>query len=253
MSICEVQYEMVNLKQKPELREKDIWLNNLAFPEFVLHDKLLTKHWQRLKDIYPDHQWLMIKDRNVLATINTFPLHYPVAKLSKLPHGGVRWVVTTSLDNHLKNKKPNIVAGGLVSINPEFKNKGISHAIVTEMKRFSKAYNYEALIIPLRPSLKKLYPLTPIKNYMNWKTNEGLAFDPWLRAHVKQGAQIIRHCLRSSITENTIEKWEEWTNMKYPEDGTYVVQGGLSPLTINHAKKLGTYIEPNIWISHQLQ
>ena len=40
--------------------------------------------------------------------------------------------------------------------------------------------------------------------------------------------------------------------MKFPESGEYVVEGALCPVLIDREKNLGTYIEPNVWISYDL-
>ncbi len=38
--------------------------------------------------------------------------------------------------------------------------------------------------------------------------------------------------------------------MKFPESGEYVVEGALCPVSIDRENNLGTYIEPNVWISY---
>jgi len=48
----------------------------------------------------------------------------------------------------------------------------------------------------------------------------------------------------------TVADWESWTNMKFPESGTYIVPGALVPVTIDVEKNEGRYVEPNVWIQH---
>jgi hypothetical protein len=82
------------------------------------------------------------------------------------------------------------------------------------------------------------------------KINEkGLPFDPWLRVHVKQNGKIIKPCSKASIVKGTIDQWETWTRMNFPESGKYVVDGAPCPVRIDLENDLGVYIEPNVWVS----
>jgi hypothetical protein len=49
-----------------------------------------------------------------------------------------------------------------------------------------------------------------------------------------------------------IEDWEEWTNMKIPGSGEYVVDGALVPVKVDSIKNIGEYVEPNVWMSYEL-
>ena len=107
------------------------------------------------------------------------------------------------------------------------------------------------LVIPLRPTLKHLYPLTPISRYITW-TRDGLPFDPWLRVHVRAGARIVKACERSMTIAGTIAQWEDWTQMSFPETGKYIVPGALLPVEMDCENDSGVYLEPNVWVEHQL-
>ncbi|MBA7690971.1 hypothetical protein ES703_99508 [subsurface metagenome] len=41
--------------------------------------------------------------------------------------------------------------------------------------------------------------------------------------------------------------------MHFPDSGDYIVQGALTPVLIDCEKKLGEYIEPNVWIVHDIK
>ena len=47
-----------------------------------------------------------------------------------------------------------------------------------------------------------------------------------------------------------VDEWESWTDMAFPEDGSYTFPGGLAPLTV--ADRVGEYFEPNVWMMHEL-
>ena len=50
----------------------------------------------------------------------------------------------------------------------------------------------------------------------------------------------------------TVAEWEEWTGMRFPDDGQYTFPAGLAPVEIDHGQDLGSYWEPNVWIVHTI-
>ena len=52
--------------------------------------------------------------------------------------------------------------------------------------------------------------------------------------------------------KGTVAEWEEWTDMVFPDSGSYVVPGALQPITIDHERDQGLYVEPNLWVLHQV-
>jgi len=106
------------------------------------------------------------------------------------------------------------------------------------------------LVAPVRPSLKHRYPLTPIERYAEWRREDGLLFDPWLRAHERLGAEIIGIAQDSLVSEGTVAELEEWCGLQFPESGSYVVTGALVPVEIDRKNDRGAYREPNVWMRH---
>ena len=104
------------------------------------------------------------------------------------------------------------------------------------------------MIAPVRPTLKERYPLTPIERYMTWRRDDGTHFDPWLRVHERAGGRIVAAAPRSMTLEAPVSDWEEWTAMRFPADGSYVVPGMLAPLEVRDGT--GTHVEPNVWLRH---
>ena len=106
------------------------------------------------------------------------------------------------------------------------------------------------MVIPLRPSDKPKYPLISLDDYITWQTEEGLPFDPWLRVHTRAGAKVVRVCHNSKRIRGTRAEWQQWTGMKFPQTGEYILPGALNPIEMNVQKDEGVYIEPNVWITH---
>lgn len=40
--------------------------------------------------------------------------------------------------------------------------------------------------------------------------------------------------------------------MQFPESGPYIISGGLVPVEIDCQHNLGVYIEPNVWMVHEI-
>ena len=45
---------------------------------------------------------------------------------------------------------------------------------------------------------------------------------------------------------------ESWTGLSFKESGRYVVEGALTPVRIDVEADIGTYIEPNLWMTYDL-
>jgi hypothetical protein len=100
----------------------------------------------------------------------------------------------------------------------------------------------------VRPTLKARYPLIPIEQYVRWRRADGAHFDPWLRIHERVGGEILAPCPRSMVIEAPVADWEEWTELRFPEDGEYVFPGALATLVVRDG--VGMHVEPNVWVRH---
>jgi len=83
-----------------------------------------------------------------------------------------------------------------------------------------------------------------------WKTEAGLPFDAWLRIHVRTGGKVVKVCHISKTVRGTRAEWEQWTGIKFPQSGEYIIPGALNPIKMNDEKDVGIYIEPNVWMVH---
>ena len=104
------------------------------------------------------------------------------------------------------------------------------------------------VLAPVRPTLKERYPLIPIERYVTWRRDDGAHFDPWIRLHERVGGEILAPAPRSMVIEAPVADWEDWTAMRFPADGTYIVPGMLAPLEVRDG--VGVHVEPNVWLRH---
>ncbi len=118
------------------------------------------------------------------------------------------------------------------------------------MKRIAVQKNLGLMIAPVRPNMKKNYPLTSIEDYVKWERADGAPFDPWIRVHWRMGATILDVATQSMVITGTVSEWENWTGMVFPDSGDYVVPETLQPIQIEKNKDYGRYEDPNIWMEH---
>lgn len=244
----------VSLSDRPDSISQHDPVINAAWPPFMLNDDLGGQYWELMYEHFPEYQFALI-DRTtdqVVAVGNSFPIAWD-GDPADLPDEGWDWEMERSYTDYRAGLKPTVQCASSVSILPEYRGKGISARMVQEMKTIGEARGLKALIAPVRPNLKSRYPLIPIERYVQWKTDEGLPFDPWLRVHARLNASIIKVCPRSMEIRAPITTWEDWAKMRFPETGTYTVPDALVPVEINCETDEGLYIEPNVWMVHPLR
>jgi GNAT superfamily N-acetyltransferase len=225
---------------------KEVW------PEFMLHDQVANELWHELLDRFPEYQFALYDAQNkrVAGMGNSFPLRWE-DPLENLPQGGWDWAFQEAVRNHKQGVEPNLHCAIQIVIRSDYQGRGLSAPMVKAVRAVTKSKGLQSLIIPIRPSEKSNYPLISMDDYITWKNERGLPFDAWLRVHVRAGGKMIKVCHKSKTVRGTRAEWEEWTDMKFPQSGEYVIPGALNPIEINVEKDNGIYIEPNVWMVHE--
>jgi hypothetical protein len=139
-----------------------------------------------------------------------------------------------------------------ITIGPAATGRGLAGAMVRALKAAAGSAGARALLAPVRPVFKARYPLTPMADYLAWRAADGRPFDPWLRLHLRLGAAVLGIADPAMTVTGTPAQWEEWTGLRLPDTGAYVIPGGLLPLHVDRAADLAVYREPNVWVSHPL-
>jgi GNAT superfamily N-acetyltransferase len=237
----------------PTYRQLIAGLSKQVWPEFMLHDQVVDRYWDQLFEYFPDYQFAFIEERTnlVVGMANSIPLIWE-RSLDKLPEEGWDWALEKGVTGFRVGHRANLVSALQISISPSFQGKGWSTRFLDHMRKLTEIKGYNRLIAPVRPTSKQKYPLTNIDSYISWKIQDELPFDPWLRAHAKKGAEIIKSCKASMTITGSISDWKEWTGLHFYENGQYIISGALVPVNINIDKNIGMYIEPNVWMVHKL-
>jgi hypothetical protein len=233
--------------ERPELRKRCGFLRE-AWPAFMLEAPISNERWHLLYELFGGFQfWLVDKATDeILAEGNSLPTRLDPGDL---PDRGWEHVMEHATSG---DEEPTVVSAVQVLIDRNLQGRGLSALMLGEMRRIAAAAGFADLVAPVRPSLKSLYPLSPMERYVTWTTNAGLPFDPWLRVHARAGARFASVCPKSMLIPGTVANWQNWTGMRFPESGTYVIPGALQPIEIDVESDRGVYVEPNVWMHHPI-
>jgi hypothetical protein len=231
--------------ERPDLAEPAWELTRDTFPEYNNHGDVLNAYWGGLTEKFPEFQFHLVgDDGQILARARCLPVRWD-GTLDDLP-AGIDGAIARGIDEG----GGNALCAMVIQIPPGLQGGGLSAAALNAMADIGRAHACASLIAPVRPNWKERYPLTPIERYAEWRREDGLPFDPWLRVHERAGAAILRPEPESLRITGSVAEWEEWVGMQFPEDGEYVFPGGLAPLTVEDGS--GRYWEPNVWMHHPL-
>lgn len=184
-----------------------------------------------------------------------------------------------------RTESPNALSAISITVSPEYRSQGLADILIMAMKQTAMDQGYDALVVPLRPTRKPDFPKTTLEDYVSWpatavpnygisktakKTDPNLPFDPWLRKHIRLGARLIKVAPRSMYVEGSVQEWQEWTGVDFGQligrkDAPFkkeassgkmyievVFPKGLVPLRYYVGEKRCVYLEPNVWLHHEL-
>jgi GNAT superfamily N-acetyltransferase len=230
--------EVVRYADRPDLRKQRRELDD--FPEYMFHNAMGSKYWDRLYTDFAAFQLAVLDGDELIGEVHALSL--PVVG-EQLPSG---W--DEAFERGMEAGGGNVVSLLAISVKPKARGTGLPAFLIAEVQNIAREAGHESVIAPVRPTLKDRYPLIPIERYVEWRREDGSHFDPWIRAHERLGGVIVGPCRDSMLIQAPAADWQEWTGMKFPEDGMYIVPGMLAPLEVHEG--VGTHVEPNVWMRH---
>ena len=231
---------VVRYADRPDLRERRSDELN-TFPAYMNHNAMGWRYWGRLYDEHPAFQLALVDGDELLAEVHSLPVHVE----DELPAG---W--DEAFERGMEQGDGNVLSLLAISVRPERRGGGLAARLIDAVRGAAADARLTAVIAPVRPTLKSSYPLIPIEQYIEWRRDDGSHFDPWIRMHERAGATIAQAAPNSMLIEAPVADWEEWTQMRFPGDGSYVVPGMLAPLEVRDG--VGVHVEPNVWLRHEL-
>jgi hypothetical protein len=192
---------------------------------------------------------LLLEDGAVLARATAVALRWD-GKAATLP-AGYDGALIAAVAEHESSVEPDTLCIMAATVRPDRTGGGLAGTVLTALRDRAMDAGLRRVIVPVRPTLKASYPLTPMGDFVRWTRDDGLHLDPWIRTHQRLGATILAPAPRSMVVSGTVAQWEEWTGMAFPQSDRYVVPGGLDLVEIDRERDRGTYTETNLWMRHQ--
>jgi hypothetical protein len=239
--------KVVTAAERPDLLEVAWDAVQDTLPEYNSHGDVLMEYWGRLVDERPEFQFHLVGDGDqILARARCLPVRWD-GTVEDLP-AGIDGAIARGFDEG----GANVLCAMVIMVPRDLQGGGISSAALRGMAEIGRRHGFGSLIAPVRPNWKERYPLVPIERYAAWRRPDGLPFDPWLRVHERLGASILKPEPESLRITGTVEEWEGWVGMSFPESGEYTFPGGLATLAVDREADVCSYWEPNVWMHHPL-
>ncbi|MFL5981214.1 MAG: GNAT family N-acetyltransferase [Gaiellaceae bacterium] len=238
--------KLVRYADRADLRERRYAeLSRPTFPEYMHHNPPGNKYWDRLYTDFPDFQLALVEGDDLVAELHSVPTAWDGSD-ADLPGGWDAAFLRAFEDG----RTPDVLCALAISVRPDHQGRGVAARMLNEMRAAGRRAGLRELIAPVRPTSKARYPLTPIEEFMTWRRDDGSHFDPWIRVHERIGGEVFAAAPRSMVLEAPVSDWEEWTEMRFPSDGLYIVPGMLAPLVVSDG--VARHIEPNVWLRHSV-
>ena len=245
-------YTIYTQAERPDLYEQ---VNDYYkfWPPFMCEDPIGNEHWHLLSEHFAQFQLVLVDaEERAWAKAHSLPFTWDGTD-EDLPEMGWDAVWLRCVAALEAGQPLNAISAIEININPAVRGKGLSRIMVEGLRAAAKQGGYTTLVAPVRPNLKASYPLTDMEDYIRWTHDDsGAPFDPWLRVHWRTGARIVKVAPLAMTIPGTVAQWQDWTGLRFPQSGEYVVRGALNPITIDLERDSGLYIEPNVWMRHEL-
>ena len=246
-------FKTFTLRERPELEDEFERLSREAWPRFMRErDELgVGRYWPKLFGDFADWQFFVCDsfDR-VVGGGHSVPFVWDGTP-ADLPEN-IAAILERAVSALAAERRPTVLSALGALVGTEQRGQGVSRVIVETLRGMAVQWKFDALVAPVRPTLKAAYPLTPMERYVRWTDEEGLPLDLWMRVHARLDAEVVRIIPRAMVIAGTVKQWETWTDMRFPDSGSYVVPGALQPVVIDRERDEGRYEDPNVWMRHRL-
>ena len=237
---------VVRYAERPDLLARRFEeLTRPTFAAYMNENEPGNLYWGRLYTDFPEFQVALVDGDALLAEAHAVPIPWDGTP-ADLPSGWDEGFTRGMTSDRFATALMAIA----ISVSPERQGQQLSSRMIATFVENARAAGLGSVVAPVRPTWKERYPLIPIEQYVHWRREDGTHFDPWIRIHERVGGEILGPAPRSMTISAPAADWEEWTGMRFPDDGEYVF-GGLAPLVVRDG--IGTHVEPNVWMLHRVE
>ncbi|HEY2443715.1 MAG TPA: GNAT family N-acetyltransferase [Streptosporangiaceae bacterium] len=239
---------VVTSGDRPDLDDEAGAAFRVEWPEFIFHDPVSNAYIDRVEQYFPRYSIMLLDDGEVVAGGWGVPLAWD-GVVGTLPDGYDGGLVN-AVTGHENGTPPDTLSVMAAAVKAGRQGQGLAGQVLTALRERAVEDGLARVIAPVRPTLKRRYPLTPMADFARWNRPDGLHLDPWVRTHQRLGATVLGPALRSMIITGSVAEWEDWTKMAFPQTGEYVVPDALDLVSIDREADRGSYAESNLWMQH---
>ena len=246
-------FKTFTLRERPDLEDEFERLSEASWPRFLRqHDELgYGQYWPSLYTTWAEWQLVLVDGMGpTIAATHAIPLVWN-GTVDDLPSSIAEILARATADRDA-GRTPNTLSALAAMVDARFRGKGMSQVAVRAMVDLARTHGLHTLIAPVRPADKSNYPLAPMERYAHWQNEDGLPMDRWIRVHARMGADILAVAPRTLVITGRVADWERWTEMRFPDSGSYVIPGALQPVAIDRQTDEGRYEDPNVWMRHTI-
>lgn len=240
--------EIVTSGDHPELAAAASEAFRVRWPEFIFHDPISKQYLARVGEYFAQFDVLLRDGSTPLAGSWAVPILWD-GTADDLPDG-YDGALVRSVEGHENGITPNSLCVMAAAVANGATARGLAGAVLEGLRHRASDAGYEHVVVPVRPTLKHRYPLTPMAEFATWNGDDGFSIDPWIRTHQRMGATTLGVAHHSMTITGSVADWEAWADMRFPASGDYVVPDALGLVGIDHALDRGTYVEENLWMQH---
>lgn len=245
--------EVVRLGDRPDLVDAMWALGPEVWPDFMMEDPVGNLYDSRVTGDFAVTFLLVLDGGEVVARAVFVPFTRDDQAWDDLPDRGWDAIIERGVADHDAGREPDAASALEIGIAPSHRGRGLSRFVLDAMRREVSHCGLLDLVAPVRPSSKHSHPHQPMDDFVARTTDEGLPHDPWLRTHVRAGGRIVKVAPASMRIEATVAEWESWLGASLEAEGSLVVDDALVPLQIDREADHVVYVEPNVWVHHDLR
>jgi len=164
------------VSDQPELAAVIDSFGDANFPRFIQQARSPIAFpnegvdWPTLYERWPDYQFVLRDDASgeLIASGNCVPL-YVQDVFSDLSEHGWDWCISEAFKCHDAGRSPNTLAALAICVSPAARGSGVGSCAIAAMRGIACQRGFRHLIAPVRPTLKAMYPLISIDEYVTWK------------------------------------------------------------------------------------
>jgi hypothetical protein len=238
------------LAERPALLDR-IYDVAEEWPEFMDHDRVANALFYQVAKLFPAYTIVATTDDGTLVGRGR-SVPFALQGRGTLPDGGWDQVMLWAFRDLQAGVAPDAASALDITISTPYTGRGLSKEILAAMRQAVVAQGLTTLVAPVRPNQKHLQPRLTMDQYVTQTRADGLPVDAWLRTHVRAGGVIERVAPTSMTMVGSLAEWRAWTGLPFDRDGDVEVPQALVPVRCNVAHDFAVYVEPNVWVRHDV-